>query len=135
MSKDGVPWREGGGKRDEGAQRKGVWRKRRRRKRRRQQEMKEEREREGKREEGGERKGRTNKSERRKERGGICGKKKGLKEEGEGKDGCLQGQLSVAYRTSPGIDTRRRTLLITGGRLNPVHTLALYTCVCVCVYV
>ena len=127
MSKDGVPWRKGGGKRDEGAQRKGVWRKRRRRKRRRQEEMKKEREREGKREEGrgieegggrreerGERKGRTNKSERRKERGG-----------------CLQGQLSVAYLTSPGTDTRRRTLLITGRRLDPVHTLALYTCVCV----
>ena len=56
-------------------------------------------EREGKREEGGERKGRTIKSERRKERG-ICGKKKkGLKEEGEGRmDAC---KVNCQLLTSP----------------------------------
>ena len=90
---------------------------------------KEEEEKEATRDEGGKREGRKEGGGRREERGreGQTRVNGGRR----GEDGCLQGQLSVAYLTSPGTDTRRRTLLITGGRLNPVHTLALYTCVCV----
>ena len=47
----------------------------------------------------------------------------------------FQGQQSVAHLSSPSTGTRGRTLLVTGGRFNPVHALVFYTYVCVCLCV